>query len=365
MNKCRFWLTVLIVGLLVVFSVGASGGAPELKVQKALGVTGASDVYNIPIGSTIIHLTDGSTKITGPDGKSVISAKSSEVGLIPTPEGMARADRVYDVPSGSFVHGASPNTIEIYDADGKLILTVIDQAGEADSEAVPTSPGTYPPTYDGTGWIEDAYYYYGPAGSYMDFYGQWTVPAAPVNSWIDDDIVYLFNGIYGPGANAWAGRTLILQPVVGHNEDWLVPGNPLNGRAWVVVSPSEYVRSAAIAVAVGNLIVGEITLVSTDPLLWLASIRNVNTGKVSILGTDLLGTTSQYLTMALESYNLEADNKDLFGTTDFVNMQVLDQNGRTIYPSWSGRIWPGATQYFTGLGVVIYDYSHVRLQTAR
>jgi hypothetical protein len=129
MNNCRFWLIVLILGLLVVFSVGATGGTPELKIQEPLGVTGAPDVYKIPVGSTIIQLPDGSTKIIGPDGMLVISVNSSEVGLIPTPGGMAKATSVYEVPSGSFVHGASPNTIEIYDADGKLILTVIDQTG--------------------------------------------------------------------------------------------------------------------------------------------------------------------------------------------------------------------------------------------
>ena len=154
MSKSRLWLVVLILGLLVAFSVGATGGETELKIQKALGVTGAPDVYGIPVGSTIIHLPDGSTNIIGPDGMSVISVKSSEVGLIPTPGGMAKATSVYEVPSGSFVHGASPNTAEVYDADGKLILTVIDQAGQAGLEAVQTSPGTY------SGWIESAQYGY-------------------------------------------------------------------------------------------------------------------------------------------------------------------------------------------------------------
>lgn len=356
MNKYRFWLIVLLLGLLVVFSVGATGGTPELKIQKALGVTGAADIYKIPSGSTIIHLPDGSTTITGPDGGLVISVKSSEVGLIPTPGAMVRADHVYAVPSGSFVHGASPNTIEIYDVGGKLILTVIDQAEEAGLEAAQTIPSTY------SDWIEDAWYGY---GSYSHLYGQWTVPAAPVNSWMDDDVVYLFDGIYGPGANTWAGSTVILQPVVDHNQDGLLPGNPLYGRVWVVSSNNQRVVTyPPIGVAVGNVIIGAMTY-NTGQHLWVADIRNVNTGKYSVLTTDLLGTTNQFVTAALEGWYLEADNKDLFGTTDFVGLDVHDQNGGTIYPSWNKRIWPGATQYFTGLGVVIYDYSHVRLQTAR
>lgn len=164
MNKWRFWLIVLILGLvlLVVFSVGATGGPTGLQIQKALGVTGASDVHNIPVGSTIIHLPDGSTNIIGPDGMSVISVKSSEVGLIPTPEGMAQATHVYEVPSGSFVHGASPNTIEIYDADGKLILTDIDQTRQAGLEAIQTS------LPDFSDWIEFALWGFRPYGL---FYG--------------------------------------------------------------------------------------------------------------------------------------------------------------------------------------------------
>jgi len=200
MNKWHFWLAILVLGVMVVFSIGGTAAAPELKIQKALGVTGGSDVHKIPLGSTITHLPDGSTKVTGPNGKSVISVESSEVGLIPTTRGMARADRVYQVPSGSFVHGASPDTIEVYNADGKLILTVIDQAGKAGLEAIQTMASSY------TGWIECARYGFlwpnpDPDRSFTHFYAEWTVPTAPVNSWMDNDAVGLFNGIQGDGAD--------------------------------------------------------------------------------------------------------------------------------------------------------------------
>lgn len=355
MNKHRLWVIVLMLGLLAAFSVGATGGPPELKVQQALGVTEAPGVHRIPVGSTVIHLADGSTTVTGPDGRSVISVKSSEVALIPAPEGMAPATRVYEVPSGSFVHGVSPDTIEIYDADGMLILTVIDQAGEAGSEAVQTNPPAY------SDWIEDAHWGY---RSYGYFTAKWIVPVAPINSWIDDDVVYLFNGIYGPGANAWAGkRNVILQPVVGFNDDGWWPGNPLNGRVWMVASKTEYIRTAAVDVAVGNIIYGEIQKYPGQTL-WQATLYNRSTGWGTVLVTDLLGTTGQAVTVALEGYNLENDS-DLFGTTDFVQMHVEDPNYATLYPSWSGRVWYGTDEYFDDLEVIIYDYSHVRLQTAR
>lgn len=355
MKKWRFWLIVVMLGLVVAFSVGATVGEPQLKVQKALGVTAARDVYRIPVGSTVVHLPDGSTRIVGPDGQLVIYARRSEVGFIPTPAGMAKATRVYEVPSGSFVHGASSSTIEIHDADGTLILSVIDQSGEAGLEAVQTSPPAF------SGWIE--YAHWGPR-SYGYFRGLWAVPTAPSNGWIDDDVVYLFNGVYGPGANAWTGRTVILQPVVGYNENGLWPGNPLNGRVWVVNDGGQYVRTSAIGVAVGNLIEGGISLGDPNQPLWTAYISNISTSNANMLTTDLLGTTGQSITVALEGYNLESDS-DLFGTTDFVDLQVRDPNWNQIHPSWNPTVDPEARDYFTDLDVVIYDHFHVRLQTAR
>lgn len=122
------WLVVLGLTVLVAFSISVIGGPSGLKIDKPLGVTGSPDVYNIPVGSTVTHLADGSTKIVGPDGRLIIFVTSDEVGLVSTPEGMAKATHVYETPSGSFVHSASPNTMEVYDVSGTLILTVIDEA---------------------------------------------------------------------------------------------------------------------------------------------------------------------------------------------------------------------------------------------
>ena len=54
MSKYRFWLIVLVVGLLAVFSIGGTGGPPELKIQKALGVTEGSDVHSIPVSGLLL-----------------------------------------------------------------------------------------------------------------------------------------------------------------------------------------------------------------------------------------------------------------------------------------------------------------------
>lgn len=358
MKKCRFWAIILLLGVLVVFSVGASEGAPQLKVQKALGVTGAPDVHQIPVGSTITHLPDGSTTVTGPDGMSVISAQSSEAGLVSTPQGMARATRVYEVPSGSFVHGASPDTIEVYDADGKVILTVIDEGGEAGLEAAQTVPAAYP-----MGWIEDAEWI-GP-GSFGHLYGQWAIPTTPNYALEDPSVIYLFDGIQGDGANTWAGRTAVLQPVIGYNEDRAQAGNHLNGRVWVVSGPSaqDVFRTDPIGASVGDVIIGAMSY-STDLQFWVSVIRDQNTGNYKVLMTDLLGIANQFVCTALEGYDLDTDS-DLFGSTDFLNLQVFDQNGGTIYPSWEGWIDQDALDVFSNLAVVVYDSSHVRLRTNR
>lgn len=358
MNKCRFFLIVLLLGLLVVFSVGATGGTPQLKIQNALGVTDAPDVHRIPVGSTIIHLPNGSTEITGPDGKLLMSAQAGEVALTSTPHGMAKADHVYEVPSGSFVHGASPDTIEVYNADGKVILTVIDQAGEAGLQAAQTVPAAY----DGN-WIEDADWV-GPE-SFGHLYGQWAVPITPNYTLEDGSVVYLFDGIQGDGANTWAGRTVVLQPVIGYNEDRAQPGNQLSGRVWVVSGPgaNDAFKTDPIGASVGDVISGAMSY-ATGQQLWVSVIRDQNTGNYKVLTTDLLGTTNQFVCVTLEGYCLDTDS-DLFATTDFRNLQVFDQNGGTIYPSWQPWIDPDALEVFNKLGVIIYDYSHVRLKTNR
>lgn len=292
--------------------------------------------------------------MSGPNGDLIISAESSEVALVPTPAGMAKATDVYEVPSGSFVHGASPNTMEIYGPDGQLILTVVDETQQDDSGTVETVPSY-------SNWIEDGWWGY---GSYGSFYAEWTVPAAPQNSWIDDDVVYLFNGVEGPGANAYSGKEVILQPVLEFNQDGWLPGNPLLGRVWVVNSDNQYVRSGTIGVAVGDVMAGAISLIDPTQPVWAASISDQTTGSYAALTTDRLGTTSQFVTVALEGHNLETD-PDLFGTTNFVNLEVRDQNGGLLNPSWNARIWPGASDYFSNLGVIVFGSSAVRLRTNR
>jgi hypothetical protein len=363
MNKNRLWLAVLILVVVAVLSVGATEGAPEttqLKIQKALGVTDAPDVHKIPVGSTITHLPDGSTEVTGPHGKLVISVKSSEVGLVATPEGMARADHVFDFPSGSFVHGASANTIEIYNSCGELLFTVIDQAGEAGLEAAPAAPAAYP-----DGWVEYARWN-GP-GSFGHLYGEWTVPTTPQYTSRDTSAAFLFDGIQGAGANQWAGTPdVILQPVIEYNQDGAIPGNLLLGRVWVVRDgTTDYGHTDPITVSVGDTIIGAMTY-NTGQHFWMADIHDLTTGQLEAYTTDLLGTTSQFVCTTLEGKNLDTDS-DLFATTDFVNLQVFDQNGGTIYPSWTGVIDQDALDChcFNNLGVIIYDSSHVRLRTNR
>ena len=307
-------------------------------------------------------MPDGSTTIVGPDGNLVISVKNSEVGLIPTTRGMFKATRVYQVPSGSFVHGASPDTIEVYDVNGKLILTVIDQAEKTGLEAVQTYTSSY------TDWVECARYGFlwpnpDPDWSFTHFYAEWTIPTAPINSWLDDDVVALFNGIQGDGANVWNGQQVILQPVVAFNDNGkYVPGNPITGIA-MICSMTDCVRTDSINIAVGDRVSGGMSFSPAQG--WVASIRNISTGNYKVLTTDRLGNTLQFITVTLEGINLEADNDDLFGTTYFENMSVRDAQGQLIDPNWHEYIDPEAEDYFTGLDVRAFGSSRVKLRTDR
>lgn len=116
-------------------------------------------------------------------------------------------------------------------------------------------------------------------------------------------------------------------------------------------------------VAVGNEIFGLVQFGPIEPL-WAGVIYNYSTYQGKSLETDLLGTTNQFITVALEGHNLETDS-DLFGTTDFENLYVSDPNYQRLYPSWNGVVSEGTEEYFTNLDVIVYNHSHVRLQTAR
>lgn len=350
----------------LIFGVGLVSGSKTAtnpkKILKPISPMNGEDVYPIPKGSIVKHLPDNLTQLYGPDGKLLLTAQDDEAGMVPTPQGFAKATRVYEVPSGSFVHGVSKGITEVYSADGDLILKVVDLTEpETMAQAIPAY----------NGWIEYTYYY-ATDQDISYFHADWTCPTEPINNWIDDDVVYLFPSITADGKGAWAGERAIVQPVLEYNQDVSWPGNRSTGRCWVVESQTNYYRSSSVDVSKGDSLEGTMYWsynVTYD--VWGYAIfftnKSKNTG-VSIF-TDLVGVANQRLDTALEGYNLETTS-DLYGTCNFYNMEFMKidyEYGGNEYTSivWRDYVVSGARNYFDGLAVYHWGDDHSRLYTGR
>ena len=330
------------------------------KVLKPISPMEGEDVYTVPKGSVVKHLLDNSTEIYGPDGKLLLTAQDDEVGMVPTPQGFAKATRVYEVPSGSFVHGVSKGITEVYSADNELILTVVDQTKpETSTPAVP-SPGV---------WVE--YTQYEATDQDIGFFGaEWTCPLLPINNEIDDDVVFLFPAIIANGEGEWSGERVIVQPVLEYNNDIGESGNPTWGRCWATID-GDYIISDTVDVSFGDSLKGSITWGADE---YCIGFYNESTGDGVGLYTDLrVGLDNQRLYTALEGCNLETVS-DLYGTCDFTNMSFMKviQTEEGIQKEWTHITWTDhvpdyAKEFFgsTNLGVQHEGDDHTRLWTNR
>jgi len=313
------------------------------KLSKPLGISG-NHTFNIPKGATVVHTKDGVTEIYDKYGSLWERFPQEKVDNVSTPYGPQKATKVYELFSGSSVQRASKGEVDIYNPSGEIILRIVD---EEKPEITPAF----------SGWIEYAYAY---DNNINWFYAEWTVPTDPISNWIDDDVVYLFPSIQAPGSSSWSGRETIIQPVLEHNQNKIVPGNPITGRAWIVDEFNNYYRSAPINVNVGDSIKGAM---SWDGLKWWITFNDQTTGGNTYLTTNLQGTTQQMLNTALEGYNLETTS-DLWATTDFINM-AFERNEQSITIDWTSYVDPAAQNQFQGLGVDDFGSSHTRLRTGR
>lgn len=361
-------LSVIAIALCfgLIFGVGLVSGSKMVanpkKILKPISPMEGEDAYLIPKGSVIKHFPDNLTEICGPDGKLLLTARDDEVGMVPTPEGFAKATRVYQVPSGSFVHGVSKEITEVYNADGDLILKVVDLTEpETKTQALPAY----------SSWIEYTYYF----ATNQDisyFHADWACPTEPINNWIDDDVVFLFPSITADGKGDWAGRKVIVQPVLEYNNDQGQPGNKSIGRCWVVDIYNNYYHSNSVDVSEGDLLEGTMYWsYSVTYKVWGYAIfftnKSKNTG-VSMF-TDLAGVAHQWLHTALEGKNLETTS-DLYGTCNFYNMEFwkIDYEHGGSDPTsivWTDKVKSEARQYFLGLAVYHWGDYHSRLCTGR
>jgi hypothetical protein len=330
-------VTLLLIGLLAgVSSAMAQDEAKEYTVISApLSPVEEDYVYSIPVGSSIFHSDNGITLVYGPDGACILSAKESEASMITTPIGLRRATHIHEVPSGSHIK-TNGDITEVY-KDGIRILTVVDQ----------TKGNTITPDF--SGWIEYSKDWSVDELEY--FRAKWEVTSAPPDP-VEDAIDFLFNGIEPQNLSA------IIQPVLEWNQ---LHSHRWTGRAWHG-SWGDYYCSGPINVNEGDTIYGILSYLDSIEY-WYVSFYDDTTGQDTYLESNYVGTTDLVVVCTLEAKFIES-NDDVPGDTTFYDMTFLDSDGNDVDIDWEPEYDPDNPDWLTGLNVVIYSDSRVKLETA-
>ena len=330
---------VVIVSLLVV-SVPAKESE---KIKYALSPMEGKDIHSIPIGSTIVHLKDGTTEVYGPKRDLVLSVNDSDVEMVPTPSGLMKATDVYQVPSGALID-TKGNTTKVY-KDGRCILTVINMDLNQAQTRTPS---------DGIGgWIEWADDMSKDTVDY--FSGYWTVPTSPPNPGNVTDHLFISLTKYDS----------IIQPVLTWMEgDWEIA-------SWYGYGddPGHYFHSSPKPVDVGDTVHGTMfyspiwgnnqTLVRAPSRWTIITSGNGYSTTISTTCMDDEGLTEQ---VALECPGAYRDD-DLPGDTLFTNLNIRN-NGQRVDVQWKEEIDPADEAHFSDLRVRRYSDYTVILETA-
>lgn len=323
----------LLIGNLVAYATPA-GATGFTKVTQPFSVDEATPGTTIPRGSTVRHLSDGTTVVTGPDDSLVLDARDSDASVVKTPSGPLKATYVFSVPSGADVE-ANGNVTTVT-KDGQTILRVVE-----DNRQNRTWPGT---DY----WLEQSNNW---NISNLDYYtADWSVPSSPPSpgSSVTD---YLFNAIEPQSGGA------ILQPVL----EWNVGGSGRwTGAAWYGVGGSYY-HSTRIDVSVSDSLIGAMDRYGSS---WEINFQDNTSSQTTGLSTSSVGTSSLAVFTVLEGWNVTSDN-DLPGDTTFSSMS-FEYGGNSVSFSWNSHYdYPsGVTGPPSGLDVQINSQSNVTLNTA-
>ncbi|AKB19204.1 MULTISPECIES: hypothetical protein [unclassified Methanosarcina] len=304
-------------------------------INSEFSVNNDNLLHNIQNGSIVHYSSDGKTTVFDSEGKQSFFAIDEESGNVSTPSGMKAATHVFEIPSGSEIN-TKGNITNVHN-NGVRILTIIND-GNKKTETIPA--------FDG--WIE-----YSVDRNIDDlsmFRAYWTVPSEPSNP--DDDVVdFLFNAIEPYGESG------IIQPVLEWNQ---AGSDRWTGASWSGAN-GVFFHSSRINVDVGDTIEG-LMLWDDYHNRWYIGFEDVTDNNlVYIYSTDADDTNLDVFT-TLETYNVD-DNADLPSDTTFYNMLFKDTDDNTVTVSWDERYGSGIPSAITGLDVVIYSSSQVKLKT--
>ncbi len=319
--KRTLWLVVIVLLLVAVmwsFSFPSLAQDPPRKLG-ANGFNLDQGGQDLPRGSEVRHLADGTTQVYGPGDVLNSSIADSESGTVTTPHGRAKASRVFNLPSGAEIDVRGGET-EIFAEDGTLILKVVDpEAFQA-------------PAY--TGWLEQAANW---SANSLDYYSAgWNVPSSPLNR-SSGTVDFLFPAIEPTSASS------ILQPVLEWNQagsgGWTL-------RSWYGPVNGNYYASSPVNARVRDSISG---VMSYSRGTWTILTQNTANRRSTSLRTSVLGTSGLAVFCALEAVNVSASG-DLPGNTTFRNL-TFKKSGKNVPITWSAYM--DSSSGLSGLGVQI------------
>ncbi|MDI6877618.1 MAG: hypothetical protein QMC96_12715 [Methanomicrobiales archaeon] len=316
-----------------------------LSPQQERGIT-ESWTYGIPLGSIIVHTTEGITQVFDSYGDQLLSISDDGSGKAPTPASIEKAcTYVHQLPNDSRVYHHE-GKIYVLDSAGELLLLVIDGHASSYQKEVAL-------LWVGNDWIESAEDYLNYITEYQAY---WTVPSSPP-SLESSEQIYLFNGILGVGGS----KTYLLQPVLGYNgstQQW-------QGQAWAcdTTDPADSFVGPMFTSASGHTMRGRIYW-SSSLQLWSITIYDQTSGQYSSLSTNCMLPQNNCLTSCvLEGWNVD-DNTDVPGDTLFYDMSYLSYGTpmSVDLESWYSPYIPYVIMQYCWVDI-IQDPSRVRLNT--
>lgn len=285
------------------------------------------EISKIPYGSIIYHSRDRITSVFDSSGKQLFTVDDSKAVKVFTPQGPQTATFVHEVPGGSFINTQGNRKYTIY--ENQVILTEITEFSTA-SDTTKSAPSDWPPQY-----IEGVEYT--PSQAVGQFRSQWTVPTAPTSTQ-SGQITTIWNGLHRN-----SGASGVIQPVLAWNEN----GNQkYTIRVWEVSTGGTY-KSTQYGARAGHTIIGDIAWDSSMNY-WKATIKDVNSGDISPMWSNLVSTSSCQAALMLEGFQQPLNRAFYPGAITFTNNVLRSTAGTVITPPASSVNGYVADTWYSG-----------------
>lgn len=128
--KRKALFLVMIVLLIGTALLGCnSGGDVEYTIlTKPFCISPGGEgggCYELPRGSTVYHLSNGTTRVHGPENDLILKVWDAQASRLASPGGGGRAPYQLQTPSGSHIRSESDYITKVYSESGELLLTII------------------------------------------------------------------------------------------------------------------------------------------------------------------------------------------------------------------------------------------------